>query len=184
MLIALSGLDRFIEMFEQFRNKNDVVVVSTDAGGAKFAVHYSEAMGVTHAIASKFRRGKDAPDLLGIIGSLEGKTTAIVVDDETVTFSSILNTVESLHKNYHIPNIYAAVSHAKMKKEFLPQLIKAHREFGLKEFHITDTIPQIPEIQKLDFVVIHTLARRFAATINRLHYNQSVRELFYKPLVS
>lgn len=176
--VALSGLDLFVEMFEKMRGMDNVVAVSTDAGGAKFTVHYSEAMNVSHAIASKFRRGKDKSNLLGIIGDFENKKVAIVTDDETVTGSSIISTIKSLKKNHGIEEIYAAVTHLKVKQEYLPEFVEAHEKFGLKELHVTDTIPQVPEFLKLDFVVMHPLAGVFASTINRLHYNQSISEIF------
>jgi ribose-phosphate pyrophosphokinase len=181
-LIALSGLDLFIKMFQDKAGKDDVIAVSTDSGGAKFTVHYSMAMHLPYAITNKIRKIKDnKTNLLGIVGEFEGKTKAIIIDDETVTGSSVLNAAESLYKNYGIKEIYAAISHMKTKKEHLQRFVYAHLNYGLKELHITDTIPQIPELLELDFVTMHPLARRFAATINRLHYNQSVRELSYYP---
>lgn len=176
--VALSGLDLFVEIFKDKRDKDNVVAVSTDAGGAKFIIHYAEAMGVAYAIANKYRRGKDESSLLGVIGDLENKKVAIIADDETVTGSSIINTAETLHKKYKIDEIYVAVSHLKIKKEFIPKFIKAHKEYGLKELHFTNTIPQIPEVFELDFAKQHSLAEMFAATINRLHYNQSVSSIF------
>lgn len=176
--VALSGLDLFVNMFEKLRMDSQVVAVSTDAGGAKFNVHFSDAMDVDYAIANKFRHGKDQSNLLGIIGHMEGKKAAIITDDETVTGSSILNTIKSLYEQYGIEKSYAAVSHIKVKPEFLPKFIEAHEKYGLMELHVTDTIPQIPELFELDFVVKHSLAGMFAATINRLHYNQSVSKVF------
>lgn len=176
--VALSGLDLFVAMFERFKCNEDVIVVSTDAGGAKFTLHYSEVMDLDYAIANKFRQGKDQSNLLGIIGNLDNKKTAIITDDETVTGSSILNTIESLYKNYGIKKSYAAVSHIKIKKEFIAGFIEAHKKYGLAELHVTDTIPQIPDLFELDFVVQHTLSGMFASTINRLHFNQSVSRVF------
>jgi len=176
--VALSGLDLFVSMFADKKGMKDVAVVSTDAGGVKFTVHYSEAMGVSHAIASKFRKGKDSSNLLGVIGDIENKKTAIIIDDETVTGSSLLNTVETLYERHYVEEIYAAVSHLKVRKKYLPRFIEAHQKHGLKELHVTDTVPQVPELLKLDFVVLHSLAGMFASTINRLHYNQSVSQVF------
>jgi ribose-phosphate pyrophosphokinase len=175
--VALSGLALFVEMFEDKVGRDDVVAVSTDAGGAKFTVHFANAMDITYAIANKFRTGKDTANLLGVIGDLEGKKTAIIVDDETVTGTSLLNATRQLHENYGMNDIYIAISHMKLKKHYIPKLIDAHKNCGLRELHITNSIPQIPEIYDLDFVYTHSIARRFAATINRMHYNQSVSEL-------
>ena len=178
MLVALGGLDLFIDIFSSFKGLDNVVAVSTDAGGAKFTVHFSDAMNIPYAIANKFRPGKDRANLLGIIGDLKDKRVAIITDDETVTGSSVINACRWLYHN-GVQEIYAAVSHMKMREEFMPNLIELHNKYGLKEFHTTDTIPQIPAILKLDFIKVHSLARRFASTINRLHYNQSVSELFH-----
>ncbi len=177
MLVALSGLDLFLDIFSQFKGRDDVVAVSTDAGGAKLTVHFSDAMDIPYAIANKFRPGKDRANLLGIIGDLSNKKIAIITDDETVTGSSIINACRWLYQN-GVHEIYAAVSHMKLREEYIPRLVELHEKFGLKEFHTTDSIPQIPAITKLPFLKVHSLARRFAATINHLHYNQSVSELY------
>jgi ribose-phosphate pyrophosphokinase len=178
--VALSGIDLFIQIFEPFRGKKEVIAVSTDAGGAKFTVHFANAMGITYAITSKFRDHQGKADLLGVVGDIEGKRVALVTDDEAVTGSSILKTVETLHDRYGIEETHAAISHAKLDEERLKGFVRAHEKCGLETLHVTDTVPQRPPFGELDFVVTHRLARRFATTINRLHYNQSVSELFYK----
>ncbi|MBN1619181.1 ribose-phosphate pyrophosphokinase [candidate division WOR-3 bacterium] len=177
-LVALSGLDLFLEIFSSFRDRKDAVAVSTDSGGAKFTIHFADAMGISHAIVNKFRHSKDKSDMLGVIGELENKKTALITDDETVTGSSFLNVTRNLYTNHGIESIYVAISHLKMKKKHLPGLIEAHEKYGLREMHVTDTIPQIPEILGLDFVKFHSLSKRIASTVNRLHYNVSVSELF------
>lgn len=177
-LVALSGLDLFLEIFSKFRKLKEAVAVSTDSGGAKFTIHFADAMGISHAIVNKFRHAKDKSDMLGVIGDLEGKKTALIIDDETVTGSSFLNVVKNLKTNHGIEDIYVAISHLKIKKSHIPGLIEAKEKFGLTEMHVTDSIPQIPEILELDFVKVHNLSKRFASTINRLHYNISVSDLF------
>jgi len=178
--VALSGIDLFIQIFEPFRDKKDVIAVSTDAGGAKFTVHFANAMGITYAITSKFRDHRGNADLLGVVGDTEGKRVALVTDDEAVTGSSILKTVETLHDRYGIEETHVAISHAKLDEKSLKGFVRAHEKCGLAKLHVTDTVPQRLAFSELDFVVTHRLARRFATTINRLHYNQSVSELFYK----
>lgn len=178
MLVALSGLGLFTEIFSSFRGLDHVVAVSTDAGGAKFTVHFSEAMNIPYAIANKFRPGKDRANLLGIIGDLNGKKVAIISDDETVTGSSIANAARWLYTNFGVEEIHIAISHLKLREEYLPTLIELREKYGLVALHTTDSIPQIPAVKNLDFIKIHSLAKRFASTINKLHYNQSVSDLF------
>jgi ribose-phosphate pyrophosphokinase len=172
--VALSGLTLFVEMFEKWRDREDVVAVSTDAGGAKFTVHYAGELGVNYAIANKYRSVHGAANLLGIIGDMRNVKTAIITDDETVTGSSLVNAVRQLHDNYGVKDIYVALSHLKLLKDNIPKLVQCHRESGLRELRVTDTIPQVPEVLELDFVKVHSVARRFAGVINRLHYNQSI----------
>jgi ribose-phosphate pyrophosphokinase len=176
--VALSGLDHFISIFKKFKNMENIIAVSTDEGGAKFNVHFSQALNISYAIANKYRFGKDKSNLLGIVGDLKNKDTAIIIDDETVTGDSIIQTIKSLYTNYNIKKSYVAISHMKLKKENIFRFVEAHKKYGLKKLYITDTIPQISELKNLDFVVNHSIAEMFAITINRLHYNQSVTEVF------
>jgi ribose-phosphate pyrophosphokinase len=178
MLVALSGLGLFTEIFQQFKGLDEVVAVSTDAGGAKFTVHFSDAMNIPYAIANKFRPGKDRANLLGIIGDLSGKKIAIISDDETVTGSSIANAARWLYSNFGVKEIHIAISHLKLREEYIPTIVELHEKYGLVALHTTDSIPQIPAIGNLGFIKVHSLSRRFASTINKLHYNQSVSELF------
>ena len=177
MLVALSSLDLFVEIFNSFKGLENAVAVSTDAGGAKFTVHFSDAMNIPYAIANKFRPGKDKANLLGVVGNIRDKKIAIITDDETVTGSSLCNATRWLYNN-GINEIYIGVSHMKLREEYIPVLIELNKSFGLKEFHTTDSIPCIPAIRSLDFIKIHSLAQRFASTINHLHFNQSVSDLF------
>ena len=68
----------------------------------------------------------------------------------------------------------------KMQPAAVAGLVEAHEKYGLAEVHVTDTVPQTQELMDLPFVIVHSLARRFAATINRLHYNRSVSDLFFR----
>jgi phosphoribosylpyrophosphate synthetase len=47
---------------------------------------------------------------------------------------------------------------------------------------ITDSIPQTEDFPALSFIHIRGLADIMARTINRIHYNRSVSEVFYRPV--
>lgn len=177
-LVSINGLEMFVDIFRHLKGRKDVIAVSTDSGGAKFTVNFAEALNVSYAIANKYRGKKDSTKFIGIIGDLADKTTAVITDDETVTGGSILNTVRALYTDYGIKEIYVAVSHAKVRKKYIADFIDAHQNFGLREVHITDSVPQIGELLEQDFVKVHSLAPIFAAAINRMHYNMSVSEIF------
>lgn len=178
--VPLNGMDLFIKIFNKFKGLENVATVSTDAGGAKFTMYHASAMEISHAITNKFRRKEEEAELLGVIGDLEGKKIAIITDDESVTFGSVLGACQGLYEK-GITEIYAAISHNKIIPLGLERLHEAHTKYGLKEFHTTNSYPFPDEVAQLDFVHVHSLEKRFARTINRLHYNQSVSGLFYRP---
>ncbi|NBC82264.1 MAG: ribose-phosphate diphosphokinase [Bacteroidetes bacterium] len=178
-LVALSGLDLFKAVFKKFYGDNDTVIVSTDAGGAKEVIYFAEKLSVNYAISSKFRKQKDSAKIIGVVGDITNKKRAIVIDDETVTANSLINTVRTLYDNYEIKEIYIALSHFKLEKENIDRLKEVHAKYGLKEVHITDTIPQNEKLlSQYPFIYQHTLAEIIAATINKLHYNESVSQIF------
>ncbi len=176
---SLNGLDLFISIAKEskFNGMKNVVCVSTDAGGAKLTIHYAKALNVDYAISNKYRPKQEEAEIIGIIGNLEGKTVALLADDESVTFTSLLNAAKQLYKKCEIPEIYMCISHNKIRHKHIHKLKEAYENYGLKELHVTDSIPGQIE---LPFIEVHSLARRFAVTINRLHYNLSVSEMFYK----
>ena len=180
-LNSLNGLDLFLEIAEPYRKRSDVVCVSPDAGGAKFNIHFANALGVEYAISNKYRTSDRSTDLIGIIGNVEDKSIAIIGDDETVTFGTLRDTAKALHQRYEIPEIQIMISHNKIRQESVPELLRAHEEFGVTIVHTTDSIAQRREVLELPFVRVHSIAKRIALTINRLHYNQSKSEIFYKP---
>ncbi|MCP4219876.1 MAG: ribose-phosphate pyrophosphokinase [bacterium] len=174
----LSGLQLFTEIFAKFKGRKDVIAVSVDAGGAKFTINYAERMDIPYAIANKFRYSGDKAEVLGVIGDFTGKDIAVITDDETITGTSIINTVQKLHEDYGIKEIYVGISHLKLKEKYFDKLVEAHEKYGLKELHVTDSIPQQEELLKYDFIKIHPLVKKIASTINHLHYNQSITEIF------
>lgn len=173
--VALSGLDLFADVFQHLHARPDVVVVSTDEGGAKQAVHFARKIGVAYAIGSKLRSGSQTQHL-GLIGDLAGKKVALILDDETVTAGSLVNVARALH-GAGVEEIRAAVSHAKLVDAAIPLLVDAHERLGLRSLHVTDSIPQTQPLLGLPFLKVHSIADRLAITINRLHHNRSVSEV-------
>lgn len=178
-LVALSGLDLFKAIFNKYLDNSETVVVSTDAGGVKEAIYFAETLHINYAISSKFRKGKDNANFIGIVGDLANKKRAIVLDDESVTGNSIINTVKNLYENYKIKEIYVGLSHFKVHPDSIKRFEEAHAKYGLKEVHTTDTIPQERSLlDDYDFIYQHSLSEIIAATINKLHYNESVSQIF------
>jgi ribose-phosphate pyrophosphokinase len=181
-VVALSGLDLFLGIFDKFKDNNNAIVVSTDAGGAKFSVNYASKMGLPYAIANKFRQKEFKTEALGVIGDFRGKDVAILTDDESVSAGSLLNVSNELHDNskYGIKEIYIAISHNKIMPEAVPKIIDSYNNHGLKELHVTNSIPQRSDILDLPFVHEHPLEEIMAYSLNRIHYDRSIRKVFFE----
>lgn len=179
--VYLSGLDLFMDMFDECKSQEEVIAFSTDAGGVKYILPYTDAMDTEYGITIKHRAKQKKADTLGLVGEIEGKSKAIVIDDETATCSSFMGTTQILAEKHRFQDIYWAVSHMKLQEEFIPKLKKANEEYNVKEIHITDTIPQTDGLLTLPFIHVHSITERLARTINRMHYGRSVSKLFYTP---
>ncbi|MBD3249029.1 ribose-phosphate diphosphokinase [Candidatus Woesearchaeota archaeon] len=179
--VYLSGLDLFMDVFKEEKNKDNVIVFSTDAGGVDFTKPYSDFMGIEYGVTIKHRAKQKKTDTLGLAGEIQGKSKAIIIDDETATLGSFIGTTERLVEDHRFHEIYWGVSHMKLKEDCIGRLKKANKEYNVKEVHITDTIAQTKKLLDLDFIISHSIAERFARTINRMHYGKSVSQIFYKP---
>lgn len=177
---TLSGLDLFTDIFQKFSGDSYAISVSTDAGGSKPTIRLAKGLNIPYAIGSKYRPEQEIAEKIGIIGDLDGKKVAILTDDETVSFSSMLNIAKELYKEYKVDQIYSAISHMKLTKKNLPKLLESHEKYGLQVLHVTDSVPQTDEIKNLDFVKIHTLDDRIMRTINRLQYDGSISQLYHR----
>lgn len=178
----VSGNDLFIDVFSQFRGREDVVAVSTDSGGSKETRFIANSLDISYCPGLKERPEQKKTHSLGVQGNLNGKKVAILTDDETATFSSFLNQIDFLH-HAGIREFYGGVSHMRVAAEwkgtrYIDKVIEAHERYNLKMLHITDSVPPSEEFLMLPFIQYHSLANMWARVINRMHYDQSVRKIF------
>lgn len=179
-IVPLTGLDLFLDIFSEFEGKSEVVAVSPDAGGTKFTLKFSEMMDLDPAVMNKYRKRKDEASLLGVVGALDGKKIAIIIDDETVTGTSLINAGKALKENYNINETHVGISHFKINKDRIQNLIEAHEKGYITTLHVTDSIPQPQYVHDLPFIKTYSISDRFAIAINRLHYNQSIKAILQR----
>jgi len=152
----------------------DLVVVSPDAGYAKTARHYSNFLQVPVAIGDKHRKDhSEQAEVLEIIGEVKGKN-ALIVDDFTLSAGSIINVAKGL-KEKGAKDIYACVCHSLLKGETLQKFYNS----PIKQMLVTDTVAQ-PEDIDINRIKVCSVAPLFAEAIKRIHYRESVTELFEK----
>jgi len=181
LVYMLESLTLFIKVFERFRGRRDVIAISPDAGASKFVTHFGRALNLDCAIGSKYRPRHEVAEMTDIIGNFHGKKIAIVLDDMISSGGTMLALIEKLASEHELEEIYIGSSHNLCLNSAYDRLCKLHESYNLKEVITTDSIPQTKKFLDLPFIRVCSLAETLARTINRVHYNRSVSEVFYRP---
>jgi ribose-phosphate pyrophosphokinase len=178
---TLESLSLFINEFSRFEGRDDVIAVAPDAGASKFVTHFGRALGIKCAIASKYRPRPEEVIIAEIIGDFEGKKTAIVLDDMISNGGTTHALIEKLVNEKGIEEVYLGASHNLCVGKARERLLDLQANHCLKQVIVTNSIPQTEQFLGLPFVTVRCLSDTLSRTINRIHYNQSVSEVFYRP---
>ncbi|MBN1796992.1 MAG: ribose-phosphate pyrophosphokinase [Spirochaetales bacterium] len=177
----LDPLTLFMEEFSQFEDKQNVIVVAPDVGASKFVTHFGRAMNINSAIASKYRPEPEKVVISEIIGDFRNKKVAIILDDMISNAGTVYALTQKLIKENLVEEVHIGVSHNLCVGKGLERLQDLYENYALKQVIVTNSIPQTPELQALPFVKVKCLSDSLSRTINRIHYNKSVSEVFYIP---
>lgn len=177
----LDPLTLFLEEFERFRGRQDVIAIAPDAGAGKFVTEFGRALDVNCGIGSKYRPTPEKVIVSEIIGDFGDKKIALVIDDMISNGGTTYALIKKLVEEKGIEEVYLGVSHNLCVAKGLEHLMDMHKNLNLKEVVITNSIPQTPEITALPFVRIHCLSEVLCRAINRIHYDSSVSDVFYSP---
>ena len=175
---TLSSLSLFVEEFQCFRGREDVIAIAPDAGASKFVMYFSRALDLRSAIASKFRPQADKVVITQIVGDFTNKKIAIILDDELSTGSTVYNLIKKLREDHGIEQVYFGVSHNRCVPDARRRLQTLHTDYGLQKVVVTNSIPQTEEFTNLPFLSVRCLSDTLSRTINRIHYGRSVSDVF------
>ncbi len=146
------------------------VVVSPDLGNAKTATVFSRLLGLPVAAGSKQRKADDVVVIDSIVGDVAGRR-AIILDDEIVTGSSIVELLDRL-KDYGCTEAAVACTHGL----FTPRAVERLSTHPMiSQVVTTDTAPAPAGFPGLR---VRTVAGLFAEAIARIHAGESVSSLF------
>lgn len=155
-------------------NLKDIVAVSPDAGFAKQVRKYASRLEASVAIGEKTRYDHDEKsEILSIIGNVRGRD-AVITDDFTISCGTLVDTARVL-KEEGARRIIACVSHLLLTADGLKALEASPIELLLA----TDTVAN-PNLlaDTSDRIHVVSVAPLFAETVKRIHYRESVSELF------
>jgi ribose-phosphate pyrophosphokinase len=170
-LYALPDLCRAIRA----RDFADLVVVAPDAGFAKKARLFADALGARFAMADKERPDHDEhPEIMDIIGDVSGRT-ALIVDDFTISAGTLCEVAEALSAR-GARAVHAAISHGVFAVGTMDRI----QASSIASIFVTDSVETQPQPLGPKVQVV-SVAPLLAEAIRRIHFHQSISVLFQNP---
>jgi ribose-phosphate pyrophosphokinase len=150
----------------------DVVVATVDLGFAKKGRNFAAKLGTPLAFVEKRRTGNDSrATATTIIGDVTGKNV-ILVDDEVLTASSIVEGVRIV-KEHGARDVYLSFTHPLLVSPAVERLAEA----PIVEIVTTNTL-SLPPGTELPNLTVLSVAPLLSEVIIRAHEGRSVGELF------
>ncbi|MBL7048947.1 MAG: ribose-phosphate pyrophosphokinase [Nitrospira sp.] len=152
--------------------KNDVVVVSPDAGGVERARAFSKRLNATLAIIDKRREKANVSEVMNVIGDVAGKN-AILFDDMIDTAGTITQAAAAIKAN-GAKRVIATCAHAVLSGPALDRI----NQSVLEEVIVTNTIPMDEKQLKCKKLKVLSVAGLLGEAIKRIHEESSLSSLF------
>jgi ribose-phosphate pyrophosphokinase len=157
---------------KRYKNTEEIVVVSPDAGGVERARAYSKRLGCTLAIVDKRRTKPNVAEIMNLIGEVKGKD-AILLDDMVDTAGTLTQAAIALMKE-GARKVMAYAVHAVLSGPALARLTDS----PIEELVVTDTIPLSAKSAEHPKVRVLSTARLFGEAIRRIQNGDSLSSLF------
>lgn len=178
---ALGALPLFLEAFDRFKGRDNVVAVAPDAGASKLVTYFGRALNLQCAIASKYRPRREVAVITEIIGDFRGKDTAIILDDMVSSGGTLEAAVQTLVRDKGIEEVYLGVSHNLCREVAIERMVQLHDSCNLQEVVVTNSVPQAEAFEALPFTTVRCLSQTFSWVVNRIHCNRPVTDLTSSP---
>ncbi len=154
---------------EYFKGRDNITVVSPDAGGVERARAFAKRVNAELAIVDKRRPKPNQSEIMNLIGDVEGRN-AIIVDDIVDTAGTIVQ-VADLLKTKGAKDVIGVCTHAVLSGDAKSRIEKS----SLSKLITTDTIVHDSLPQK---IVTLSVGNLLSDAITRIHASQSVSSLF------
>jgi len=152
--------------------KNDVVIVSPDAGGVERARAYAKRLNASLAIIDKRREAPNVSQVMNIIGDVSGMI-AILVDDLVDTGGTLVRAAYALMEK-GAKGVSAACTHPVLSG----RAVEVIAESPIKEMIVTDTIPLSDDAKACPKIKVLSISSLLAEAIRRIYQDESVSDLF------
>jgi ribose-phosphate pyrophosphokinase len=152
--------------------KNDLVIVSPDAGGVERARAYAKRLNASLAIIDKRRDAPNVSQVMNIIGDVSGMI-AILVDDLVDTGGTLVRAAYALMEK-GAKAVYACCTHPVLSGKAV-EIISGS---PIEEMIVTNTIPLREEANTCPKIKVLSVSSLLADAIRRIYEDESVSCLF------
>ncbi|MGZ3686930.1 MAG: ribose-phosphate diphosphokinase [Bdellovibrionota bacterium] len=153
-------------------SRQDLVLVSPDAGGVERVRAYAKRLDASVAMIDKRRTAPNVAKAMNIIGDVDGKT-AIIIDDMIDTAGTLTEAAHAVLEK-GAKRVWAAATHGVLSGPAIDRIANS----SIERVIVTDTIPLSAEAQKCAKIVQLSVADLLAEAIYRIHNYDSVSSLF------
>ncbi|TGB01505.1 ribose-phosphate diphosphokinase [Halobacillus salinus] len=166
----LLGIPILAEHYQQ-QQLEDVVVVAPATSGLRRARRMANILDVPIAFVDKREPEPNMPEVMNVVGSVEGKNV-IIVDDMIDTAETIVQAASTLIEN-GVKDIYACGTHAVLSEPAVQKV----EDSPIKELVVTNSI-LLPDEKNIAKMKQLSVAPLIADALMRIQQDQSVSELF------
>ena len=152
--------------------KNDLVIVSPDAGGVERARAFAKRLNAGLAIIDKRREAPNVAEAMNIIGEVENKN-AIILDDMVDTAGTLTQAAQAI-KNRGSIGIHACCTHPVLSGSAIERIEAS----SIDSLIVANTIPLNDNARNCEKIVSLSIAELLGETIKRVHDSHSVSSLF------
>jgi ribose-phosphate pyrophosphokinase len=161
-------------LIEYIRNnfRDDIVIVSPDAGGVERARAIAKRLNADLAIIDKRRDAPNQAKAMAVIGDVADKV-AIILDDMADTAGTLTEAAEAI-KNAGAREVHACCAHPVLSGPAIERITDS----VLKSMVVTDTIPLAEKAAACDKIKVLTISQLVGEAIVRSYRGDSVTSLF------
>jgi len=152
--------------------RDEVVVISPDAGGVERARAFAKRIESTMAIIDKRRPQPNVSEVMNIIGDVKGKH-AVIIDDMIDTAGTVTQAAKVI-LDRGAKSVMACVTHGVLSGPAIQRI----NDSVLSDVIITDTIPLSAAARACPKIHVLSVAKLLAESIKRIHHGDSISSLF------
>ncbi len=152
--------------------RDDMVIVSPDAGGVERARAFAKRLNADLAIIDKRRDAPNQAKAMAVIGDVTDKV-AVILDDMADTAGTLTEAADAI-LNAGAREIHACCSHPVLSGPAIERISNSR----LKSMVVTDTIPLSENSAACDKIKVLTISQLVGEAIIRSYRGDSVTSLF------